>query len=57
MNFFTGLDDLYYAFRFERCFISVNRLRNRVSDFRVNDWIMDSGAFGFNGVEPQCEEE
>lgn len=45
MNFFTGLDDLYYAFRFDRCFISVNRLRERVSDFKVNDWIMDSGAF------------
>lgn len=45
MNFFTGLDDLYYAFRFDRCFISVNRLRDRVSDFKVNDWIMDSGAF------------
>lgn len=26
-------------------FVSVNRLRNRKSDFRVRDWIMDSGAF------------
>src|SRR4051794_3600429 len=25
--------------------ISVNRLRNRKSDFAVNEWIMDSGAF------------
>lgn len=45
MRFFVGLDDLYYAFRFDECFISVNRLRDRVSDFAVNDWILDSGAF------------
>jgi len=25
--------------------ISVNRLRNRKSDFTANDWILDSGAF------------
>src|SRR5690349_17785232 len=25
--------------------ISVNRLRNRKSDFVVHDWILDSGAF------------
>lgn len=25
--------------------ISVNRLRNRKSDFAVNDWMLDSGAF------------
>ena len=25
--------------------ISVNRLRNRKSDFAVNNWLMDSGAF------------
>lgn len=45
MLFYVGLDDLYYAFRFERAFISVNRLRERRSHFRVNRWIMDSGAF------------
>jgi hypothetical protein len=28
-----------------RAFVSVNRLRNRKSDFIANDWIMDSGAF------------
>lgn len=44
-RFYVGLDDLYYAFRFQRAFISINRLRDRKSDFRVNDWIMDSGAF------------
>ena len=25
--------------------ISVNRLRNRKSDFKVNQWVMDSGTF------------
>src|SRR5690242_1788010 len=25
--------------------ISVNRLRNRKSDFEVNEWVLDSGAF------------
>lgn len=44
-NFYIGLDDLYYAWRFDKCFISVNRLRERKSPFRVNNWIMDSGAF------------
>ena len=44
-SFYVGLDDLYYAFRFERSFISVNRLRTRKSPFKVNKWIMDSGAF------------
>ena len=44
-RFYVGLDDLYYAFRFERSFISVNRLRDRKSPFRVQNWIMDSGAF------------
>lgn len=44
-NFYIGLDDLYYAFRFPLAFISVNRLRERRSQFRVNNWIMDSGAF------------
>ena len=43
--FYVGLDDLYYAFRFERSFISVNRLRARKSPFKVNKWSMDSGAF------------
>lgn len=30
---------------FERCLISINRLLDRVADFVVNDWILDSGAF------------
>ena len=45
MKFYIGLDDVYYAFRFDRVFISVNRLRRRKSSFAVNNWIMDSGAF------------
>lgn len=45
MKFYVGLDDLYYAYRFDSSFISVNRLRERKSPFTVNDWIMDSGAF------------
>lgn len=30
---------------FDRCMISVNRLLSRKSPFRVNRWILDSGAF------------
>lgn len=30
---------------FDRCMISVNRLINRRSDFPVNRWMLDSGAF------------
>lgn len=40
-----GLDDVASAKHFDRSFISVNRLKNRKSDFAVKDWIMDSGAF------------
>jgi hypothetical protein len=25
--------------------VSVERLKNRMRDFRVNDWLLDSGAF------------
>lgn len=45
MNFFIGLHNVYDAHRFQRCCISVNRFRDRKSDFAVNDWILDSGAF------------
>jgi hypothetical protein len=45
MIFFPGLDDVYNAKHFPRCFVSVNRLRTRKSDFAVKDWILDSGAF------------
>jgi len=45
LDFYLGLHQPNHAFRFHRVFISVNRLRNRKSSFRVNRWIMDSGAF------------
>ena len=45
MNFYTGLHMPNHAKYFERCFISINRLESRKSDFEVNDWILDSGAF------------
>jgi len=45
MQFFVGLDDLHFAWRFQRSFLSINRLRRRKSDFKVNDWVLDSGAF------------
>src|SRR5262249_13668587 len=33
------------AKHFARCMISINSLRKRQSDFEVNEWILDSGAF------------
>lgn len=45
MRFFVGLHQPSDARHFDACFISVNRLRKRVSDFPVSDWILDSGAF------------
>lgn len=45
MRFFVGLHQPSDAQHFDAVFVSVNRLRNRKSDFRVRDWIMDSGAF------------
>lgn len=45
MDFFVGMHQPSDAAKVKRAFISVNRLRSRKSDFKVNDWIMDSGAF------------
>lgn len=45
MRFFVGLHQPSDARHFQASFVSVNRLRMRKSDFVVNDWIMDSGAF------------
>lgn len=45
MTFFVGLHQPSDARHFDACFISINRLRNRKSDFKVEDWILDSGAF------------
>lgn len=45
MIFYIGTHMVNHARYFERAFISVNILRRRVSDFAVNNWILDSGAF------------
>jgi hypothetical protein len=45
VKFFIGLHAVSHARHFARCMISVNRLRDRKSDFAVGEWIMDSGAF------------
>jgi hypothetical protein len=45
MDFYVGLHMPSHAQHFDRCMISVNVIRNRVSNFVVNDWMMDSGAF------------
>lgn len=45
MRFFVGLHQPSDAKHISPAFISVNRLRDRKSDFEVGDWIMDSGAF------------
>lgn len=45
MRFFVGLHQPSDAAHVDAAFVSVNRLRTRKSDFKVGDWIMDSGAF------------
>lgn len=45
MLFFVGLWKPQHAARFSHCMVSANTLRTRKSDFAVNDWVMDSGAF------------
>lgn len=45
MNFYIGLHQPSDAKRFDKCLISINRLKTRKSDFQVNNWMMDSGAF------------
>lgn len=45
MNFFIGLDNPSHAWPFKHSMISINRIRDRKSDFLVNEWLMDSGAF------------
>jgi hypothetical protein len=59
MKFFVGLHQPSDAKHFDFSFISVNRLLNRKSDFEVNGWIMDSGAFSQiynNGVHMPVED-
>lgn len=45
MTFFVGLHQPSDAWPFRNVMVSVNRLAKRRGAFRVNDWIMDSGAF------------
>lgn len=45
MRFYVGLHQPSNAALFERCFISINRIRDRRSAFPAREWIMDSGAF------------
>lgn len=45
MIFFVGLHQPSDARRFDRAFISVNRLRGRRKPIEGAQWIMDSGAF------------
>jgi hypothetical protein len=44
-KFFIGLHHPHHAWPFINSMISINRIRNRQSNFLVNDWILDSGAF------------
>jgi len=60
VRFFVGLHQPSDAKRVPDSFISVNRLRDRKSDFTVGDWIMDSGAFSTiltHGGYPEGVEE
>lgn len=45
VKFFTGLHHPADAQHFDAAFISINTIRDRKSNFPVNNWIMDSGAF------------
>jgi hypothetical protein len=44
-QFYIGLHHPSDAWPFLRSMISVNAIRGRKGSFKVNDWIMDSGAF------------
>lgn len=45
MQFYVGMHNPHHAHHVDRAFISINRLRGRISSFPANAWIMDSGAF------------
>jgi hypothetical protein len=45
LRFFVGLHQPSDAKHFDAAFVSINRIRNRKSDFEVGDWIMDCGGF------------
>lgn len=43
--FYIGLHQPSSALHFDRCMVSINRIRDRVSDFQVGEWMLDSAAF------------
>ena len=43
--FYVGMHQPSDAGKVDKCIVSVNRLEKRRSDFPVQDWILDSGAF------------
>jgi len=45
MIFYLGTHKLNHCRYFPKSFVSVNTLRRRKSNFEVQDWILDSGAF------------
>jgi hypothetical protein len=45
MRFYIGLHQPAHARHFDRCMVSVRRLRERKSDFPAGEWMLDSGAF------------
>ena len=45
MIFYLGTHKPNHCKYFNYTFMSVNILRKRKSDFEVNNWILDSGAF------------
>lgn len=47
MIFYIGLHIVAHAYEFEYCMLSINnpKLRDRKSDIKARNWIMDSGAF------------
>ncbi len=45
MKFYVGLHHPSAARHFDRCMVSINRLRDRKGPFAVGAWMLDSGAF------------
>ena len=45
MHFYVGLHQPSDARHFDRCMVSIARLRTRRSGFAAGEWVLDSGAF------------
>jgi hypothetical protein len=56
IEFYVGLHQPSDAKHFDKCMISVNRLKRRKSQFTVKDWIIDSGAFSQIYLHGQYDE-